>query len=365
MDRINLIEIEQPIGTFYLGKMNSNTIIQHYVVNDRYSKNGVQREVSKKRVSEIANYCKDPDAAFPTPIIISVKTSDFQQDSEIGSIEVGEGDGIVMQVSPSLGKIFEIIDGQHRIQGIEKAQNDFNFSCDMVVVFMLDLTEEEKAYVFSTINSNQAKVNKSLIYDLFDLSTKRSPFKTSHYIARMMNKEYNSPFYHRLKMLGKKQTDEATLSQGTFVNGMLKLISKNPQEDMIAIKNGEPLKDDPRYPLRKFFIDENDSKIFKIITDYFSAISSVFNEEWNSNDYILTKTTGYLGLIMLFPKLYEFSKQDSLPMYVFFEKSFKKIQDGLLKDDKKLTSDYYVSGVKGQKQLAIDFLKLYLGVSDN
>lgn len=365
MDIIKLIEIEQPIGTFYLGKMNSDTIIEHYVVNDRYLKGGVQREASNIRVSEIANYCKDPDAAFPTPIIISIKSSDFQQDSEIGSIEVSEGEGIVMQVSPSLGEVFEIIDGQHRIKGIEKAQNDFDFSCDMIVVFMLDLTEEEKAYVFSTINSNQAKVNKSLIYDLFDLSTKRSPFKTCHYIARMMNKEYGSPFHKKLKMLGKKQTDEATLSQGTFVNGMLKLISKNPQKDMIDIKNGDPLKDDPKYPLRTFFINEDDSKIFKIVKDYFGAISSVFKEEWNSNDFILTKTTGYLGLIMLFPKLYEFSKENNLPMYDFFKKSFEKIRVGLVNANRTLTSDNYESGVKGQKALAIDFLKFYLEIYDN
>ena len=214
MNEIQIIEIEQPIGTFYLGKMKSETIIEHYVVHNRYLDDGVQREASNKRINEISNYCKDPDATFPTPIIISIKSSDFKDDS----IQVIEGVGVALQVSPSLGRVFEIIDGQHRIKGIEKAWEDFKFSCDMVVVFMLDLTEEEKAYVFSTINSNQAKVNKSLIYDLFDLSTKRSPFKTSHYIARMMNKEYNSPFYHRLKMLGKKQVDGATLSQGTFVN---------------------------------------------------------------------------------------------------------------------------------------------------
>ena len=361
MNEIQFIEIEQPIGTFYLGKMNSKTIINHYVVHNRYLNDGVQREASNKRINEISNYCKDPDATFPTPIIISIKSSDFKDDS----LKVIEGVGIALQVSPSLGRVFEIIDGQHRIKGIEKAYEDFKFSCDMVVVFMLDLTEEEKAYVFSTINSNQAKVNKSLIYDLFDLSKTRSPFKTSHYIARMMNKEKNSPFQNRLKMLGKKQVDGATLSQGTFVNGMLKLISKDPQKDMIDIKNGEPLEDDPKYPLREYFITGNDSKIYNILEDYFGAVSYIFETEWNSNDYILTKTTGYLGLIMLFPKLYEFSKQSSLSMYEFFEKSFKRIKDGLLKEDKKLTSEYYVSGVKGQKQLAIDFLKLYLGVSDN
>lgn len=356
MNEMQFIEIEQPIGTFYLGKMKSETIIEHYVVHNRYLDDGIQREASNKRINEISNYCKDPDATFPTPIIISIKSSDFKDDS----IQVIEGVGVALQVSPSLGRVFEIIDGQHRIKGIEKAWEDFKFSCDMVVVFMLDLTEEEKAYVFSTINSNQAKVNKSLIYDLFDLSTKRSPFKTSHYIARMMNKEYNSPFYHRLKMLGKKQVDGATLSQGTFVNGMLKLISKDPQKDMIDIKNGEPLEDDPKYPLREYFITGNDSEIYNILEDYFGAVSYIFETEWNSNDYILTKTTGYLGLIMLFPKLYEFSKKSRLPRDKFFKDAFYKIREGLLSSEKDLTSAHYVSGVKGQKDLAVDFLIFYL-----
>ena len=104
---------------------------------------------------------------------------------------------------------------------------------------MFDLTEEEKAYIFSTINSNQAKVDKSLIYDLFELSTERSPLKTCHYIARIMNSKEDSPFYQRLKMLGKKENELSTLSQGTFVKGLVDLISKQPQKDMILIKNGK------------------------------------------------------------------------------------------------------------------------------
>ena len=84
---------------------------------------------------------------------------------------------------------------------------------------MFDLTEEEKAYVFSIINSKQTKVSSSLIYDLFSLSQHRSPTKTAHEIARALNRNTESPFYKRLKMLGKKieGEDKATLSQGTFV----------------------------------------------------------------------------------------------------------------------------------------------------
>lgn len=358
MKDIKFIEVEQPIGTFYLGKMSSDMIVKHYYVNKRYLNSGIQREASNKRIDEISNYCNDPDAAFPTPIIISVKSDDFKVDN-VDYLTVTDGI-LTMRVEDLFGTIFEIIDGQHRIRGIERAREFYGFSCDMVVVIMLDLTEEEKAYIFSTINSNQAKVNKSLIYDLFELSTERSPFKTSHYIARMMNGEPDSPFYQKLKMLGKKQNEEATLSQGTFVNGLLKLISKEPQKDMIDIKMRRKLEDDPKYPLREYFIRGDDSKIYKIVKVYFMAISEVFLKEWSSNDYILTKTTGYLGMIMLFPKLYEFSKKSSLTMEEFFIKSFKKMKNGLLKNNKKLTSEFYHSGVSGQSTLAIDLLTFYL-----
>ena len=98
---------------------------------------------------------------------------------------------------------------------------------------MFDLTVAEEAYIFSTINSNQRKVDPSLIYDLFDVSTNRSPQKTAHEIARVMNSSTSSPFYNRLKMLGKKASgqDKASLSQGTFAKSILMLISKKPDED--------------------------------------------------------------------------------------------------------------------------------------
>ena len=105
---------------------------------------------------------------------------------------------------------------------------------------MFDLTIEEKAYVFSTINSNQTKVPPSLIFDLFDVSNLRSPNKTVHHIARVMNCSVESPFYNRLKMLGKKEQSQknATLSQGTFAKTILMLISKDPNEDARLIKRG-------------------------------------------------------------------------------------------------------------------------------
>lgn len=70
---------------------------------------------------------------------------------------------------------------------------------------MFDLTDEEKAYVFSIINSKQTRVNPSIVYDLFSLAERRSPQKTCHEIARGINSNPDSPFYKKLKMLGKRK----------------------------------------------------------------------------------------------------------------------------------------------------------------
>ena len=78
--KIDVIEITQPIGTFYVGKMNSEDLVNYFYVRSRDDEDGIQRLTSRKRVDEIESYCKDPDAAFPTPIILSVDSSKCKLD---------------------------------------------------------------------------------------------------------------------------------------------------------------------------------------------------------------------------------------------------------------------------------------------
>ena len=341
---IKVIEITQPIGTFFIGKIDSSDLIKSSYVRPRGDNEGIQRQTSIKRETEIESYCKDPDATFPTPIILSVDSS-FCKLKNNGTLIEYEDDKY----------IFEIIDGQHRVGGIKRASISYGFSCELLVVLMFDLTEEEKAYVFSTINSNQAKVDKSLIYDLFELSTKRSPLKTCHYIARIMNSKNTYPFYQRLKMLGKRENGLNTLSQGTFVKGLVELISKNPQEDMICIKNGHKLLPDEKLPLRNLFINENDDIILKILKNYFTAVSIVFEKQWNSNNYILTKTTGYLALMKAFEKFYNFGMEKGRLDEEFFVSVFEKIKNIFEHKGIELTSREFQTGGVGQKSLKVEF----------
>lgn len=343
MKIIHMIEINQPIGTFYVGKMSSTDIVHISKVSQRTSLGGHQRQLKNTRAKEIATYCTAPDATFPTPIILAVSEEDF---IPLASPNIG----FISFKYDETKKIAEILDGQHRIAGISVADGK---EFELPIVVMFNLREEQKAYVFSTINGNQVKVDRSLIYDLFDLSEAPSPYKTCHYIARSMNSDPQSPFYKRLKMLEKRGSSKQTLSQNTFVTNLCQLITAKPQEDAIALKRQESLRDNPKYVFRKYFIQEKDEVILKILYNYFGAAAEVFSAEWNNpKDFILTKSVGFEGLIsalsVLVPrgeKKGELSKQRFLLV-------FEQLKLQLNINNIQLTSKCFSSSSQDAKRLS-------------
>ena len=358
------LEYEQPIGTFYMTVVRADMLAQIVDVRrrddtslhslsmwdskERNREEGVQRQKSEERVRKISNYCADPDATFPTPIIVSVYSDvAVEDDGHVFSIDVVEG-----------ATIGDVIDGQHRLIGI--ANSSYSSQFMLPVALMFNLTVEEKAYVFSIINSTQTKVSMSLIYDLFDLSTKRSPQKTAHEIARSMNKMQDSPFYNRLKMLGKKEKEQyyATLSQGTFVKQLLTLISKDPDKDSYDLKRGNSLYSDKKLPFRDYFIHEQDEVILKILINCFTALRHVFPNEWEQpTKNVLWKTTGYGAIIKAFPALYE--KGDSLNDLStdFFIACFSRLRDYMHHRNMDFSNDFFSGGGEQLQQKLAGYIR--------
>lgn len=351
MKKINTISINQPIGTFYIGKMNGKDLSDTAFINRRdYEPNlfdsigGVQRKDSKKRIISISEYVNDPDAIFPAPIIISVDSNE---------IKISKTNEISFDINK---KIFEVIDGQHRLLGLRESKKAHEF--EIPVAILVDITEEQKAYIFSTINSNQEKVSTSLIYDLFGVTEGRSPYKTCHFIARSFNSDKNSPFYQKLKMLGKTVYGEESLTQGTFVNKIIDLISSDPKKDTVDIKNNKNLIIDSNRPLREFFINNQDDIIYKIILNYFQAISDIFKEEWEQHDkYVIRRTTGFAGLIFALKILLPYGFERKQLSVNFFREYAKNFKAYLEKENIVLTLDKFTSNYKNQNRIRDYFLK--------
>jgi DGQHR domain-containing protein len=350
---VAVLEVQQPIGVFYLGVIDATTLLRIGFVRQRGAegpaRDAIQRVDSTRRVKEIAQYLDDPDATFPTPIILSCSSQD-----------VPYADGYLSFDDEK--RIGEIVDGQHRFLGMERAAPDRLVGFQLPVVFMLDLEAYEKAYVFSTINSKQTPVPKSLIYDLFALAEHRSPTKTSHEIARVLNTKPESPFYRGLKMLGSRTSESEFLTQGSFVKEVLRRISRNPQLDEIQIKRVEALKDEDALPLRYYFVKERDEVIVQILENYFSAVRSTFAVEWEpptAKDYILRKTVGFQALMSAFDTVWKKARKEEDASFKFFLKEAEQMKERL--GGRALTSVEFPSSGSTASKLA----KVLLGVEES
>lgn len=344
--KVPYFEVTQPIGTFYLSVMKASDVINisESKVRTIEDEKAVQRDDSPERINAIADYCRDPDATFPTAVIISVYSQKFLGMSE---------NYLEFEDNTIVG---EIIDGQHRILGLKKSGLSDRF--DLPVVFMFDLDDYQRGYVFSIINSKQKNVPISRIYDLFALNPYRSPYKTCHDIVKTLNRDENSPFFNRIKMLGKKELgqENASLSQAAFINYLVPLISKKPEKDAIDIKTGIMLEHDENLPFRKYFINEQDDIILKILLNYFGAIQEVFEEQWEQpQKYILSKPIGYGALIKTLPEFLEYGFDTGRLSKSFFVEEFTKLKKFLESKDSngiQITSEFFGSNEQSRNKLA-------------
>lgn len=374
----NYIEIEQPIGKFYIGSIEWEDLtsiaaadirrIEKEEGGGKHVENylGIQRERSGKRIKEISEYVKTVDATFPTSIILSIdsRLSEEEKDDVINIKFNKDKTKLLIRKDENVAKI---IDGQHRMEGLklgfenmeEKARPRFQFN----VTIFVDMDIEEQALVFSTINKAQTKVIKSLTYDLFAYAKSRSPQKTCHNIVRLLNDQSESPFYNKIKMLGKAfDKDLETITQATLVESIINYISREPMKDRDVLKRGKKLaletdkKILERYFLRNLFIEEKDTIIARIILNYFNAVKNKWPNSWEENkfDNILNKSTGVVALMKFFKDAYlHFNKIGEVITQKEFEEVFKEIK---IKPDE-FTKDNYLPGGIGQSKLYKDLFE--------
>ena len=72
-------EVDQPIGTFYVGVMSAQDVLAISYADVRRIEDrdiekviGIQRPLDPERVEEIRQYVKTVDASFPTSIILAI-----------------------------------------------------------------------------------------------------------------------------------------------------------------------------------------------------------------------------------------------------------------------------------------------------
>lgn len=354
-------EVQQPIGRFYLARISPVDLISITRFDVRRIEReerevetvlGIQRPLSPKRVKEIGEYVNTVDATFPTSVILAIE-SFAEEDEELRNIYFDrKASRLLIRRDERIAKV---LDGQHRIEGL-RALDEKNAPFNLVITIFVDADIEEQALIFATINKTQTKVNKSLVYDLFELAKNRSPEKTCHNIAILLNRESGSPFEGKIKILG--TADDAakeTLTQATFVEAVLDYISHNPMRDRDFLKR-HPSKKLPRDEqtsedlfLRPWFREEQDAKIAKLLSNYFNAVRQKWPTAWDSVEpgLVLNKTTGFLALMRFFKDACMHLGLDPLPTRTDFFALFAPVT--LANED--ITKDKFIPGSTGHRVL--------------
>ena len=315
--RVPVFSVEQPIGRFYIGVIRADELLRichfdyrrmQYNAGGYPEFLGIQRQVSEKRVADIRRYPGTVDACFPTSVVISVdeRCVSIRETDREGFLvlEITKYiDDVTPELSIELDQVAIIIDGQHRLKGLEDALAE---SFELSVSIFVGIDENIQASLFSIVNLAQTKVNRSLVYDLFSLARNRSPEKTCHEIAVALDSLPESPFHDRIKRLGIATEDRfgETLSQATVVKGLLPYISKDPILDRdIGKRYGfwepELSSDGGRKIFFEFFRKDQDELILKIMMNYFNAVRDRWLEAWTNtgSGNIINRTNGYNGFM--------------------------------------------------------------------
>lgn len=124
----------------------------------------------------------------------------------------------------------EIIDGQHRLWAFSDQTLHGAFALPVVAFYGLDLSWQ--AYLFYTINIKPKKINASLAYDLYPLLRTEDWLEKfeGHVIYRetraqelvdLLWSHPDSPWYHRINMLGEPGARGRMISQAAWVRSLL------------------------------------------------------------------------------------------------------------------------------------------------
>lgn len=360
---VSAIQIRQPLGEFLIASIPSKRLCEiaftdvRRMLRERDIETylGIQRPLNQNRVDELQSYVRTVDACFPTAVILAIDSRSVSFDSRTNRLTLRSDPHPESDLPPIYYRsIAKVLDGQHRIAGLmEYPEDDFEVNVSIFV----DIDIEDQAYIFSTVNLAQTKVNRSLAYDLAELTKTPSPQKTCHNIAVALDQLASSPLHHRIKRLGTATPGRAIelLTQATFVEALMPFISGKPTEDRDALKRGIRLAapthaEIEKHPLRPFFVNGEDLKIADVLFRYFSAARDRWPIAWDTNEkgLILNRTNGFRALMRVLRLICGIHKPHlKLPL----KEDFSKLFDLVKIDDNEFTVDMFKPGTSGESLL--------------
>ena len=184
---------------------------------------------------------------------------------------------------PIVASAAQVIDGQHRLVGLEEAikEDDKIGNKEILVSLTIGLTTKKAALIFLNINSEQKPVPKSLIYDLYGevQDDEDHAINRANDIASELNENADSPYYGSIKYPGKPR-GVGIIDLASVISGLKKHLEPGGTFNSYNLKNLQNQK--------------------TIILNYFNALKYFYDkkglwEKKNSNPFLAS--AGFIGAI--------------------------------------------------------------------
>lgn len=209
-----VVTVSQNNRQFFLTVLAARDLVQisYASVRNRDSEEGaVQRLLNPRRIDSIKDFTiKGGD--YPNCIILNWVNATEKLKVSGGKI-----------VIPLIDRSAQIIDGQHRVEGIRAAIKSKQSlgSLELPVAFYQNLSTQECADIFLSINTEQKPVARSLVFDLYDVASDHvvDPAAVrARDIAELLNSQEGSPFCGLVRLPNTEA--KRTQSQGKQSNGV-------------------------------------------------------------------------------------------------------------------------------------------------
>lgn len=261
-----------------------------------------QRILDKARVKDIAKYLSEEDSILPNNIILAAREDTDVQFKNDSTLSVEWEPGTVQEP-------FNIIDGQHRVEGLKliatehpEEYQDFQ----VAVTVLVDLPFYVQAELFSVINGRQKPVSRSRIYDLLgympikDPNTRLQAYlgemavqRFCHYAVKVLNTSSKSPWRGRVKMRG---TGQGVITQAALIDHLaVYLVPKKDRANLRSL----PV-------LYSYFKTSDMVGLSRLLVMYFVGISLAWPDLWKTDDALSKCLFGKTnGVAVMFSVLHD------------------------------------------------------------
>ena len=196
----DVVVITQNERKFFLTMMRARDLIQisYASVRNKDAEEGaVQRLLNPRRIDSIKEFTIN-GGDYPSCIVLNWVDGKHKLSIANSKITV-----------PVVDRVAQIIDGQHRVEGIRaaiKAKPKIG-ELEIPVAFYERLTTQQCADIFLSINTEQKPVPRSLVFDLYGVASQHviDPAAVrARDIATSLNEQEGSPFKDLIRLPGKE-----------------------------------------------------------------------------------------------------------------------------------------------------------------